>query len=34
MYNSARPYKALGMKTPMEILTEKNMNPLMDHTQN
>lgn len=33
MYNSARPHKALGMKTPMEILTGKNMNPLMDHTQ-
>lgn len=29
MYNTARPHKALSMKTPMEILTGKNVNPLL-----
>lgn len=33
MYNRARPHKALGMKTPMEILTGRSMNPLMDYRQ-
>ena len=34
MYNNARPHKALGMKTPMEILTGKSVNPLMNYKHN
>ena len=29
MYNEARPHKALDMRTPMEIFTGKNNNPLL-----
>ena len=34
MYNNARPHKALGMKTPMEIITGKSVNPLMNYKHN
>lgn len=34
MYNNARPHKALGMKTPMEIMTGKSVNPLMNYKHN
>lgn len=31
MYNQARPHKSLDMRTPMELLTGKCDNPLMDY---
>lgn len=31
MYNRARPHKSLDMRTPMELLTGKPANPLMDY---
>ena len=33
MYNTARPHKALGMGTPLEILTGESKNPLMKYRQ-
>ena len=33
MYNNARPHKALDMRTPVEVLTGRKMNPLMDYGQ-
>ena len=29
MYNEARPHKTLDMRTPMEMFTGKNNNPLL-----
>ena len=34
MYNNARPHKALGMKTPMEIFSGRGGNPLMEYRYN
>ena len=31
--NNARPHKALDMRTPVEVLTGRKMNPLMDYGQ-
>lgn len=33
MYNKARPHHALGMKTPLEVMTGKGNNPLMMYKQ-
>lgn len=30
MYNKARPHKALDMRTPLELLSGKAQNPLID----
>ena len=32
MYNHARPHQALGMKTPYEMMTGRNDNPLLKNT--
>ena len=32
MYNHARPHQALGMKTPYEMMTGRNDNPLLGHS--
>ena len=34
MYNNARPHRALGMKTPMEIFSGRGENPLMEYRYN
>ncbi|MGO5525241.1 integrase core domain-containing protein, partial [Phocaeicola plebeius] len=34
MYNNARPHRALGMKTPMEIFSGRRGNPLMEYRYN
>lgn len=34
MYNHARPHNALNMKTPAEVFTGRNMNPLMEYRPN
>ncbi|WP_270653579.1 integrase core domain-containing protein, partial [Phocaeicola plebeius] len=31
MYNNARPHRALGMKTPMEVFSGRGGNPLMEY---
>ena len=34
MYNNARPHRALGMKTPMEVFSGRGGNPLMEYRYN
>lgn len=34
MYNNARPHRALGMKTPIEIFSGRGGNPLMEYRYN
>lgn len=34
MYNNARPYKTLNMKTPAEVFTGRKRNPLMEYRLN
>ena len=33
-FSNARPHKALGMKTPMEIFSGRGGNPLMEYRYN